>query len=207
MNRYLLIPVALLVMLVAACAPASTTTSQPAAAPTVGAMTENQTPTSEAMMAQGTGTPNAMMENGTGTPNAMMENGTATPGDMMEHATGTPEAMMTQGTPTAGAMMDHLPDQIKTAHFVDSSPKQGDQVAHAPDKLIINFDAALAQGSTLAVTRDGTPVGAGKPMVSDKSLTATLPMAGAGVYVVKYTACFAGGMCDNGQFAFTVGGQ
>jgi methionine-rich copper-binding protein CopC len=207
MNRYLLIPVTLLVMLVAACAPASTTTSQPAAAPTAGAMMENQTPTTEAMMAQGTGTPNAMMESGTGTPNAMMESGTGTPGAMMEPATGTPGAMMSQGTPTAGTMMNHLPDQVKTAHFVDSSPKQGDQFAHAPDKVVVNFDAALAEGSTLAATRDSSPVDVGKPTVSDKTLSATLPMAGPGVYVVNYKACFSGGMCDNGQFAFAVNAQ
>ncbi len=196
MNRYLLIPVALLVLLVAACAPASTSTPAPAAAPTVEGMMQNQTPTTEAMMAQGTGTPNAMMESGTGTPGAMME-----------HATGTPDAMMPQGTPGAGAMMDHLPDQVKTPHFADSSPKQRDQVAHAPDKVTVTFDAALGAGSTLAVTRDGAAVDVGKPTVSDKTLSAMLPMAGPGVYVVKYKACFSGGMCDDGQFAFAVTAQ
>ncbi len=183
MNRYLLIPVTLLVMLAAACAPASTSTPAPAAAPTVGAMMHNETPTTEAMLAQGTETPNAMMESGTGTP----------------------EAMMPQGTP--GAMMEHLPDQVKTPHFADSSPKQGDQLAHAPDKVIVNFDATLGADSSLAVTREGAPVDTGKTTVSDKTLSAMLPMAGAGVYIVKYKACWAGGMCDDGQFAFTVAAQ
>ncbi len=191
MNRYVLIPITLLVMSIAACAPART--AAPAAAPTVDAMMQNHTPTTESMMATGTGTQQAMMESGTSTPEAMMAQGT-----------GTPEAMM-QATP--GAMMDHLPDQVKTAHFTDSTPKQGDQFAHAPDKVVVNFDTALAAGSDLAVTRDGAPVNVGKATVSDQSLSATLPMAGPGVYVVKYKACFSGGMCDDGQFAFTVNAQ
>ncbi len=183
MTRYLLIPVALLVLLVAACAPASTSTPAPAAAPTVDAMMKNPTPTTEAMMAQGTGTPEAMTV----------------------HATGTPDAMMPKGTP--GAMMDHLPEQVKTPHLVDSTPKQGDQLTHAPDKVVVNFDAALGAGSNLAVTRDGAPVDIGRAMVDDKTLSATLPMVGPGVYVVKYKACWAGGMCDDGQFAFEVEGE
>ncbi len=108
---------------------------------------------------------------------------------------------------TPGAMMDHLPDQVKAAHFTDSAPKQGDQVAHAPDKVVVNFDTALAAGSDLTVTQNDASVSIGKPTVSDKALSATLPMAGPGTYVVKYKACFAGGMCDDGQFAFTVNAQ
>jgi plastocyanin len=207
MNRYLLIPITLLVMLLSACAPASTSTPAPAAAPTVDAMMKDPTPTTEAMMAQGTGTPNAMMESGTGTPEAMMGPATGTPDAMMPKETPGSDAMMPKETPGSGAMMGPLPDPITTPHFVDSAPMHGAKFALVPDQVLINFDFTLHEDSEITVTRDGAPLTIGKTTLGDKklSLSATLPKdAGDGLYVVKYKACWPDRSCHNGQFGFTV---
>src|SRR5688572_3397278 len=53
------------------------------------------------------------------------------------------------------AMMDKkLPDLIRAAHFVDSSPKHGDTIALVPEKITINFDFTLHEISSIKVTKD-----------------------------------------------------
>lgn len=106
-----------------------------------------------------------------------------------------------------GAMMDKLPDLIRAAHFVDSSPKHGDTLVQTPERVLVNFDFTLNEISTISVTKDGASVEAGKlALGSNKlSMTVSLPsMAGNGQYVVKYKACWPDRSCHDGLFAFVV---
>ena len=144
------------------------------------AMTEKKDPATEA----------AMMDN---------KEGSAAP----PTAAGAGAAAQTQG----GAMPRKLPDQRLSPHFVVSSPKHGETLAKAPERIQINFDFTLHESSAIAVTRDGAPVQIGMIPVNPRGLVlaATLPEAGDGLYVVGYKACWPDRSCHDGQFAFTVG--
>ncbi|GEM_PF-1584902 len=105
------------------------------------------------------------------------------------------------------SMMDKkLPDLIRAAHFVDSSPKHGDTTALAPEKITINFDFTLHEISSIKVTKDGTMIDTAKMMgPNGLSMSTTLaPSAGNGLYVVSYKACWPDRSCHDGQFAFIV---
>lgn len=149
------------------------------------------TPTSDAMM------------KATPTTDTMMANPSPTADAMMMKATPTAEAMMKQDS-----MMGKMPEQMTAPHFVSSSPKHGDALLKSPDKIVLTFNSALSNTSTINVTKeDGMAIGVGKLTLDDKMLTMSvdLPMNTAdGLYLVKYKACWANQTCDNGQFAFKV---
>lgn len=156
-------------------------------------------PTSDAaMMAKETDT--AMMQ---ATDTAMMAKGTDTAMSPTTQA-------MASGTDTAmghDGMMMELPPEKVAMHFVDSMPMHGETLAAIPKLVQINFNSTLGDGSTITVDRDG------KELVSDLAkldakgmgMSIELPAdAGAGVYVVKFKACWLDKSCHEGQFAFTV---
>ncbi len=94
------------------------------------------------------------------------------------------------------------------AHFVSSSPKQGDILDTAPDKVQVTFDAPLAAGSRLAIDKGGIMSDDVTLVISPDKLAMSVAVpasAGNGVYIVTYKACWADGSCSNGQFAFQVG--
>ena len=113
-----------------------------------------------------------------------------------------------------GAVMDKkddsmmkLPDLIKAAHFVDSSPTHGDATAQVPEKIMINFNFTLHEVSSIAVTRDAKPVETGKVVLTTNglSMSTNIPKpAGNGLYVVAYKACWPDRSCHDGQFGFVV---
>ncbi len=140
----------------------------------------------------------AMMEKKEGVPDAaMMEN---KDGAMMDRKEGA--AMQTQG----GAVARKLPDQRISPHFVISSPKHGETLARAPERIQINFDFTLHESSAIAAHRDGAPVQVGVIPVNPRGLVlaANLPDGGEGLYVVGYRACWPDRSCHDGQFAFMV---
>ncbi len=106
------------------------------------------------------------------------------------------------------AMMAKLPDQQFAAHFVDSNPKHAATLAQVPGAITLNFNFTLSDASTITVTRDGTQVTSGKPILSSNKLTmtTTVPSTGGnGTYIVDYKACWPDNSCHIGKFAFTVG--
>lgn len=188
----------------AACAPAA-----PAQPTTDAAMMKA---TDAAMMMQATDT--AMMAKSTSdaammkaTDTAMMMKATDTA--MMMHATDT--AMMAQ-TPdamakTPEAMMPEFPQQQFAAHFVDSMPMHMAMLDKLPPQVVLDFNFTLSDASTITIEKDGKELKSAAGMLGDKklSMTTELPAdAGAGLYLVKYKACWPDNSCHNGQFAFLV---
>lgn len=102
-----------------------------------------------------------------------------------------------------------LPDMITAPHFIDAYPLQGDVLAQAPPRVVLNFNFNLNQDSTITVTRDGKPVEVGPVVISDEALSMDAALkndTGDGVYEVGYTACWPDGSCHDGRVAFTVDG-
>jgi plastocyanin/methionine-rich copper-binding protein CopC len=120
----------------------------------------------------------------------------------------TPEAMMDKKD---GAMMGKIGEQRFAAHFVDSAPAHGESFAASPNRIVINFDFTLGNGSAIKVTRDGHPVATPAAAVSGArklTLETALPAgAGDGTYSVDYKACWPDGSCHDGQFGFIVDGK
>ncbi len=189
-----------------ACAPAATPPP-----PTTDAMMAQETDT--AVMAQETESASMAMKE---TDTAMMAQ--ETDAAMMAQETDT--AMMAQETETAmmaketesatmggDAMMPELPEQQTAMHFADSMPKHAAELATVPEMVLIHFDLTLSADSTITVEKDGKELVSGPGKLDEKRLgmSAELPQdAGAGVYVVKYKACWLDKSCHNGQFAFVV---
>ncbi len=175
--------VTMLVVLGAACAPAAA----PAQPTAVMMATETDT---AMMMAKETDT--AMMAKETDT--AMMM------------AKETDTAMMATETDTA-MMMVEFPAQQFAAHFVDSMPMHEETLAAPPTQVVLNFNFTLSDASTITVEKDGSELKTvpGKLGADKLSMTTELPAdAGAGLYLVKYKACWPDNSCHNGQFAFAV---
>lgn len=98
--------------------------------------------------------------------------------------------------------------QIKSPHFVDSTPLHGEIYAAQPINITVNFNFDLAKGSKISVTHpDGTEWTESDTLIEDvntalkKNLKTQMP---DGAYLVKYTACWPDKICQNGQFAFKI---
>ncbi len=138
------------------------------------------------------------------TPEAMMQ-ASSSSAEMMQQAP-TPDVMMPAAAPTSDAMMK-MPEQMMSMHFVSSSPKHGETLAKAPDHVTVAFDSALADTSTLSLSKGDMMLDTGKVTIGPDmhSLSLMLPAnLDDGSYLVKYKACWTGQSCDNGQFAFQI---
>lgn len=192
------LPLALFILVgAAACAPAvavqPTADTAMMAKETDTAMMAKETE-SAAMMAKETDT--AMMAKETESA-AMMakETDTATMSKTPEATGGDGDAMMT------------LPPQQFAAHFVDSMPMHEAVLAEIPQLVLLNFNFTLSDASTITIEKDGKEIKTGAGELGDKklSMTSMVPQdMGAGVYVVKYKACWPDNSCHDGQFAFVV---
>lgn len=98
--------------------------------------------------------------------------------------------------------------QIKSAHFVDSTPLHDDTYATQPINTTVNFNFDLQEGSKISVTsRDGIEWTEDQVLIEDnetalkKKLKKGMP---DGRYTVKYTACWPDGSCHDGQFSFKI---
>ena len=118
------------------------------------------------------------------------------------------DAMMDK---SGDAMMGKVGEQRFAAHFVDSVPMHGESFAASPNRIVINFDFTLGNGSFIKVTRDGQAVTTPAAAISGArklTLETALPAgAGDGTYTVDYKACWPDGSCHDGQFAFIVDGK
>lgn len=191
---------ALVLAATAACAPAAA----PAQPTADGAMMKG---TEDAMMMQAAqATDTAMMPKSTSDAAMMMATDTA----MM--AKSTTAAAMMRGTPDAMAktpesMMPEFPQQQFAAHFVDSMPMHMATLDKLPPQVVLNFNFTLSDASTITIEKDGKELKSGAGMLGDKKLVMTTDLpadAGAGLYLVKYKACWPDNSCHNGQFAFLV---
>jgi methionine-rich copper-binding protein CopC len=177
-KKFVFLSVCAMLLVTAACSPAATP-----AQPTADA----------AMMAKETDT--AMMAKETDS--AMM-------------AKETESAAMAKPTDAAmsgnDAMMK-IPAQQFAAHFVDSMPMHEATLDKTPTEIQLNFNFTLSEASTITIEKDGKELKSAPGKLGDKrlSMTTEIPAdAGAGLYLVKYKACWPDNSCHNGQFAFVV---
>ena len=98
-------------------------------------------------------------------------------------------------------------ENIKSPHFVSSTPENNTVLTSPPSQVTINFNFDLAAGSKIKVTADGSDITTqqGTTISSDNLSMRTLinPIEPAS-YKVGYTACWPDGSCHNGSFGFTV---
>jgi plastocyanin len=96
--------------------------------------------------------------------------------------------------------------EIKTPHFVDSSPMDGEIYAIAPSRVVINFNFDVVPPSRIEVFLNGKKV-SGETIISDDRLEMEAPLgtqAGDGLYEVRYMACWPDRTCHEGAYKFLV---
>ncbi|MBI3739347.1 MAG: redoxin family protein [Chloroflexi bacterium] len=114
-------------------------------------------------------------------------------------------AACTQTVPTPDTIVKPTEHPVK--HFVDAYPKQGDQFARVPDKVVVNFDVMLDSQSSITVMRAGAPLQTGAPAFGQNKISMSVGLpgdAGDGQYLVKFQGCLRDQTCNDGQFTFTV---
>jgi methionine-rich copper-binding protein CopC len=97
--------------------------------------------------------------------------------------------------------------EIKSAHFVSSSPANNTTLTTPPAEIKLNFNFVLASNSSLRLFRNRTPIGTNTPIISTDKLTMTVPFptdSGPGSYLVEYTACWPDKSCHDGSFGFVI---
>ncbi len=128
---------------------------------------------------------------------------TTTPTKTTEQKTATQETK----TKTTDSGLETVTYQnIKSPHFVSSTPANNVILTTGPSQVTINFNFDLGPGSKIEVIVDGNSVVAQEAKVSsDKlSMTALVNPVEPGNYQVKYTACWPDGSCHEGSFGFSV---
>ena len=98
-------------------------------------------------------------------------------------------------------------ENIKTPHFVSSTPANNAVLTTPPSEVTINFNFDLAAGSVIKITADGNGVTTqqGTKISADKLyMTALINPIQPANYKVEYTACWPDGSCHNGSLGFTV---
>jgi methionine-rich copper-binding protein CopC len=98
-------------------------------------------------------------------------------------------------------------ENIKTPHFVSSTPTNNATLTSGPSKVTINFNFNLGPGSKIIVTADGNNINTPEAtkIASDKLfMSQTINPIEPGDYKVTYTACWPDGSCHNGSFGFSV---
>jgi methionine-rich copper-binding protein CopC len=95
----------------------------------------------------------------------------------------------------------------KSAHYVSNVPAHASVLSSVPEKVTITFNFDLSPPSSISVIKDGKEVSTGETLISQDKLVLAkaLPSkSGAGLYIVKYNACWPDGSCHDGQFQFGV---
>jgi methionine-rich copper-binding protein CopC len=94
----------------------------------------------------------------------------------------------------------------KSAHYVNNVPAHASVLNSAPDKVTITFNFDLSPSSSISVIKDGKEVSKGETLISEDKLVLTKAVSSqsAGLYTVKYNACWPDGSCHDGQFQFGV---
>src|SRR3989344_7856165 len=101
------------------------------------------------------------------------------------------------------------PDQqVKSPHFLDSTPLHGEVYAAQPINATLNFDFDLADGSTIIIrSADGQEWQNGAATIEDAQTALKVPLKQGmsdGRYQVMYTACWPDKSCHDGQFSFSI---
>lgn len=103
---------------------------------------------------------------------------------------------------------DQIDSEIKTPHFLDSTPMAGDVYAAQPINVTLNFDFDLAEGSDIRVMdADGNEWTESEPLITDANTALQKELAegmGDGTYTVEYTACWPDDSCHDGRFSFAI---
>ena len=98
--------------------------------------------------------------------------------------------------------------QVKTPHFLDSTPFHGEVYSAQPINVTVNFDFDLAQKSKISViSLNGSEWTEDEVLIEDNktALKKNLKQgAPDGWYFVKYTTCWPDGSCHDGQFNFSI---
>lgn len=95
---------------------------------------------------------------------------------------------------------------IKSPHYVSSTPTNNAVVPTPVTTVAIRFNFDVAPPSKITVTRDGTEITTGATSISSDKLTLSVPIMGnqSGQYAVSYVACWPDTSCHNGSFGFAV---
>ena len=94
-------------------------------------------------------------------------------------------------------------ENIKSPHYVSSTPINNAVLSSVPDKVTITFNFDLVSGSKITVTINGKEVSGTTTIAQDKlSMSTNLNAAESGSYKVNYTACWPDGSCHEGSFGF-----
>lgn len=98
--------------------------------------------------------------------------------------------------------------QIKTPHFVDSTPLHNETYAVQPVNVTANFNFDLAPGSQISVTSTNNQEWSdGEVLIEDNKTALKKDLKQSmtdGDYKVKYKTCWADRSCHDGQFMFKV---
>lgn len=120
--------------------------------------------------------------------------------DMMSQNKST-ESATTPGTPAAAMQ------EIKSLHFVNSTPSNSEVFVASPLNVIINFNFDLAEPSAIIVEKDGQSVGVGGTVIDENKLAMRQALPNSltdGSYKVSYKACWPDATCHDGVFYFTI---
>jgi|GEM_PF-1699061 len=114
---------------------------------------------------------------------------------------------LTSTTPSAPVTTkDTGIQEVKSAHFEDSTPAHNEVYAVAPMNIVINFNFDLADNSTITIEKGGVDYGSGATILdpNKRSMRRVMKAAPDGIYTVHYTACWPDRSCHDGTFAFTI---
>lgn len=96
-------------------------------------------------------------------------------------------------------------ENIKSPHYVSSTPINNAVLSAVPDKVTITFNFDLVSDSKITVTVNGKEVSGTTTIAQDKlSMSTNLNAAESDNYKVNYTACWPDGSCHEGSFGFVV---
>lgn len=95
-----------------------------------------------------------------------------------------------------------IPEEVKSQHFVNSSPAHNQFLAGSPVNIVINFNSQLTSQSSQIYLSDNLLKTSAS--LDNRTIRINLPQNSAqeGIYKVAYLACFDVGSCENGQFAY-----
>ncbi len=107
---------------------------------------------------------------------------------------------------SAGIISDDR--QIKSPHFLDSTPLHGEVYAAQPINVTLNFDFDLSRGSGISVTSEGSRQWQeGDAQIEDGGTALKISLQQGmpdGRYSVQYTACWPDKSCHEGRFFFVI---
>jgi methionine-rich copper-binding protein CopC len=111
----------------------------------------------------------------------------------------------TTTTPTPTQQPSELGVEVRTIHFVSSTPAHGVTLTSSPAVVAVDFNFQVVQTSNIRVFR-GTEIVAQGGVAAGNNLRLEVkpPNLSPGVYKVEYHAVWPGGSFHDGQFYFRI---